>query len=55
MKYILLLNIVVLISCQRLVDDTHKAEQVLHDVAIAEEKIVKDLGPQIYTVQKGNE
>jgi hypothetical protein len=54
MKYIFLLNIFVLVSCQRLIDDTHKAEQVLHDVEVCEEQIAKDLAPQVYTVQKGN-
>ena len=51
MKYIILLNIVALLSCQRIVDDTHIAEQVLHDVETCEVAIEKDL--KVYTIQKG--
>ena len=53
MKYIILLNIVALMSCQRIIDDTHIAEQVLHDVAVAEEQIQKDIDPKVYTMQSG--
>ena len=53
MKYIILLNIAALMSCQRIIDDTHIAEQVLHDVAACEEQIEKDLESKVYTVQSG--
>lgn len=53
MKYIILFNIFVLISCQRLIDDTHVAEQILHDIEACEVAIEKDLEPVVYTMQSG--
>lgn len=42
-KYIFLLNIIALTSCSEVIRETHVAEQVLHDIEVAEVAIEKDL------------
>lgn len=46
MKYIILLNIVTLFSCQRILDDTHTAEQLLRELETCEVAIEKDLNSE---------
>lgn len=54
MKYIFLLNIAALLSCQRMADDPDEAERVVKAFVKAEKKLARELAPQVYTVQKGN-
>lgn len=55
MKYIILLNILALFSCERVIDDTDKAERVVQIIAKAEKEIQRELDPKVYTVPKGND
>lgn len=55
MKYIILLNIIALCSCERVIDDTDKAERVVQIISKAEKEIQRELDPKVYTVQKGND
>ena len=54
MKYIFLLNIVALMSCQRMADDPDESERIVKALVKAEKRLAKELAPQVYTVQKGN-